>query len=134
MAENFLNIHTAQCSINFQNVKLRLDSVEIWSFYRHSDFSWYQILVDSIGPKVSFLAISEALNFEFLVNLGIESCSNLRKSKLRISKIATNDIFWPFEFAWFHVKSEWQKIIKFRQSQALPSHFESFWSIVDWWH
>ena len=119
---------------NFQNVKLRLDFVEIWWFYCYSDFTWNQILVNSNLQKMLILTSLETLNFEFLVNLGIESCSNLRKSKLRISKIATNDIFWPFEFAWFHVKSEWQKIIKFRQSQALPSHFESFWSIVDWWH
>ena len=27
------------CSRNFQNVKLKLDFVEIWSFYRHSDFA-----------------------------------------------------------------------------------------------
>ena len=27
------------CSRNFQNVKLRLDLVEILSFYRHSDFT-----------------------------------------------------------------------------------------------
>ena len=31
------------------------------------------------GPKMSFLAISETLNFEFLLNLGLESCSNLLK-------------------------------------------------------
>ena len=44
------------------------------------------------------------------VNLGLESCSNVLKSKLRTSKIAKKDIFGPFEIAkiWFHVKSEWQ--------------------------
>ena len=70
-----------QCSRNFQNVKLRLDFVEMWSFYCHYDFTWNQILVYSNGPKMSFLAISEALNFEFLVNLGLENCSNLLQSK-----------------------------------------------------
>ena len=29
----------ALCSKNFQNVKLRLDSVDILQFYRHSDFT-----------------------------------------------------------------------------------------------
>ena len=27
------------CSRKFQNVKLRLDFVQIWSFYRHSNFT-----------------------------------------------------------------------------------------------
>ena len=30
------------CSRNFQNVKLRLDFVEIWWFHHHSDFTWNQ--------------------------------------------------------------------------------------------
>ena len=57
---------------------------------------------------MSFLAILETLNFEFLVNLGLECCLNLLNSKLRTSEIAKNDIFGPFEFAKieFHVKSE----------------------------
>ena len=50
---------------NFQNVKLRLDFVEIWSFYRHSDFAWYQILSNSNGTKMSFLAFLKVLNFDF---------------------------------------------------------------------
>ena len=53
------------CSRNFQNVKLRLDYVEIWSFNRLSDFAWNNILVNSNGPKMSFLAISETVNMEF---------------------------------------------------------------------
>ena len=40
------------CSRNFQNVKLRLDFVEIWLFYRHSDFTWNQILANSKGTKM----------------------------------------------------------------------------------
>ena len=52
---------------NVQNVKLRLDFIEIWSYYRlrHSDFTWNQILVNSNGPKMSFLAILEVLNCGF---------------------------------------------------------------------
>ena len=38
------------------------------------------------------------LNFEFLVNFELESCSNLLKSKFGVSKFAKNDIFGPFEF------------------------------------
>ena len=66
--------------------------------------------MNSNGQKMSFLAISETLNFEFLVNLGLESYSNLLKSKFRTSKIGKNDIFGQFEIAkiGFHVKSEWQ--------------------------
>ena len=44
----------AQCSRNFQNVKLRLDFIEIWLFYRHSDFTWNPILANANGPKMSF--------------------------------------------------------------------------------
>ena len=54
------------CSKSFQNVKLGLDDfVEIWPFYRHSDFTWNPILANSDGPKMSFLAILETLNFDF---------------------------------------------------------------------
>ena len=35
--------HSALCSRNFQNVKLRLDFVDIYQFYRHSDFAWNQV-------------------------------------------------------------------------------------------
>ena len=44
------------------------------------------------------------------VNLGLESCSNLLKSKFRTSKIVKINIFGPFELTklWFHVKSEWR--------------------------
>ena len=53
------------CSRNFQNVKLRLDFVEIWSFYCYSDFTWNQILSNSNSPKMLFFAILEVLNFAF---------------------------------------------------------------------
>ena len=56
---------SALCSRNSQNVKLRLAFVEIWSFYRYSDFTWNQILVNSNGSNILFLAILEVLNFDF---------------------------------------------------------------------
>ena len=57
------DVSTSQCSRNFQNVKLRLDVAEIWLFYRHSDFAWNHTLANSNGPKMSFMAILEMLNF-----------------------------------------------------------------------
>ena len=100
----------ALCSRNFQNVKLRLDFHEIWSFYRHSDFTWNSILANSKGPKMLFLAILKVLNFDF-GKFEKPSCAKFTKySKFRMSKIAKNDIFRPFDFAKtsFHVKSEWR--------------------------
>ena len=45
-----------------------------------------------------------------LVNLGLESCSNLLKSKFRTSKIVKIKIFGLFEFPkmWFRIKTEWR--------------------------
>ena len=39
------------CSRNLQNVKLRLDFVEVWSFSRHSDITWKPILANSKCSK-----------------------------------------------------------------------------------
>ena len=61
--KNVNNERIGLCSRNFQNVKLRLDFVEIWWFYRHSDFAWNHILANSNGPKMSFMAILETQNF-----------------------------------------------------------------------
>ena len=74
-------------------------------------FTWNQTLANSNGHKMLFLTILVTLNLEFLVCLGLESCSNVLKSKFRTSNIARNDIIGPFELAkiWFHVKSEWQQ-------------------------
>ena len=49
-------------------------------------------------------------DFEFMVNLDLESCSNWIKSKFRTSEIVKNDFFAPVDLAkiWFHMKSEWQ--------------------------
>ena len=48
--------------------------------------------------------------FWIWLNLGLESCSNLLKSKFKVSEIAKNDIFGPFESSkiGFRVKSEWR--------------------------
>ena len=60
-----LILHTALCSRNFRNVKLRLDFVEIWLFFRHSDFTLNHSMANSNGPKMLFLVILEVLNFDF---------------------------------------------------------------------
>ena len=62
--EKWLIMNTLS-SRKFQNVKLRLDFVEIWILHRHSNFMWNQILGNSNGLKMSFLAISETQNFKF---------------------------------------------------------------------
>ena len=59
-----------------------------------------------------FLAILETQNF------GLESNSNLLKSKYRTSKIAKNDIFGPFEFAKIQI-SESLKLPKMTFSDRL---------------
>ena len=82
---------------------LKFDNCTATQIYVKSNFGeFYQ--------KMSYLAILDTLNFEFLVNLGLESCSNLQKSKFRTPKIVKNDILGPFDYIkiLFHVKSEWQ--------------------------
>ena len=90
--------YNALCSRNFQNVKLKLDFVKIWWFYRHSDFAWNQIWPNLKGPKMSFLAILEFLSFDFeyiWATFKFKICQN---SKFRASKNVINDIFGPFDF------------------------------------
>ena len=73
-------------------------------FYMKSNFGKFK------RSKMSFMAILETLDLEFLVNVELESCWNLLKSEFRASKMAKNDIFGPLEFTkiWIHVKSEWR--------------------------
>ena len=88
------------------------------------------MLVNSYGPKISFWAILEVLNFEFSKFEQLPSSKFTKNSKFRVSKIAKNDIFGLFDYAKIFFQVKINKIIKFQQSQALNSHFESFWSIV----
>ena len=81
--------------------------------------AWFDNLtITQILREIQFCQIQKSINVIFgnfrdselwiWVNLGLESCSNLLKSKFRTSKIAMNDFFGLFEFAkiGFHVKSE----------------------------
>ena len=105
----FASSKNALCSRNFQNVKLRLDFVEIRSFYRHSYFTWNPTLANSNGPKMLLLPILEVLNFDISK---FEQLSSPKFTKIQssVSKIAKNYIFGLFEFTkiGFHVKSEWR--------------------------
>ena len=105
--KHMLELVSALCSRNFQNVKLRLDFVELWSFYRRSDFTWNQVLVNSNGPKMSFLPFLEILNFDFSKIWATFKSQIYQNSKFWVSEIAKNDNFGQFEFAkmWFHAKS-----------------------------
>ena len=66
------------------------------------------------------------------LNFGLESCSNWQKSKFLTSKIAKMTFLDCLNSPKFDFIQNLSggKIIKFQQSQALTSHFESFWSIV----
>ena len=75
----------------------------LW-FYMKSHFGWYK------QPKNVIFGKFRDSELWILVNLGLESCSNLLKSKFRFFKIVKINIFETFEFTkiWFHVKSERQ--------------------------
>ena len=95
----FFIIHVwALCSRNFQNVKLWLDFVEIWSFHRHSDFTWTHILANSNSPIMSFLAILEVLNFDFGTFVQYFKYQIYWNSKSRVSKIIKMPIFEILNF------------------------------------
>ena len=55
--DTYLQVLNALCSRNFQNVKLRLDFVEIQSFYRHQNFTQNEIWRIQTIQKMSFVAI-----------------------------------------------------------------------------
>ena len=59
---------------------------------------------------MSFLAILEVLNFDFKYIWATFKAQIYQNSKFRVSKIAKNDIFRPFEFdkIGFHGKSDWR--------------------------
>ena len=78
-----LLLRIALCSWKFQNVKLRIDYVEVWSFYRNTDFTWNLSLVNSNHPKLLFLPILEVLNFDFSKS---EQLSSPKLAKIQSSE------------------------------------------------
>ena len=97
----------------------------------HSDFTWNQILTISNCPKISFLAILKVLNLDFSQ---FEQLTSPKFTKIQISESLKQK--WHVWTVWIHQNlmphKNWSggKIIKYQQSQALTSQFESFWSIV----
>ena len=81
-----------------------------------------------------FFTILGTLNFEFLYIWAIEIAEiykNLNSEPLKLEKKTIFEL--PNLWKLISRKSlSSSKIIKFQQSEALTSHFESFWSIVRW--
>ena len=85
---------TTLCSRNFQSVKLRLDFVEIWSFYRHSDYTSKSNFGEFKRSKNVIFGNFRDTELWFFVNFGLESCWNWVKSKFRTSKNCQKWHFW----------------------------------------
>ena len=84
----------------------------VWEFYNFSaiqilrelKFWWIQRVNNVIYGTL------EVLNFDFSNFEQFLKPQIYQNSKFRVSKIAKNDIFRPFEFTkiWFHKKKEWR--------------------------
>ena len=86
-------------------MKLKLDFVEIWCFNCLSDFTWNQILVHSNGPKMSFLANLDTLNFDFSKFEQLSSPKFTKNSKFivaKLSKILKNDAYNNLSLSLLH--------------------------------
>ena len=101
MAKIQVKSQCALCSRNFQNVKLRLDLVEIWQFYVKSNFGKFKQSI------MAFFEILDVLKFNFGQFEKFFKSQIDQNSNLWVSKIAKNDIFGPNELTkiWFHAKS-----------------------------
>ena len=90
-------------------MKLRLDFAEVWLFYRHSDFTWNQIWVNSNSLKMSFLAIFRDSELWNLVNLELKNWSFFCQSDFYVKsnfgnfKWSKNVIFGNFRGSDFQV-------------------------------
>ena len=84
------SVYTPLCSRNFQIVKLRLDFVEIWSFYCHSDFTW--------NP---FRGIRTVQKCYFWQVLEFEQLSSPKFTKIQSSKFGIRQK-WHFWIVWIH--------------------------------
>ena len=73
-----------------------MDFVEIWSFYRHFDFTWKTNFGEVKRSKNVFLATLEVLDLDFSKFEQLLSPKFTKISKFRVSKIAKNDIFGLF--------------------------------------
>ena len=88
----------ALCSRNFQNLKLRLYFVDVWSFCCHSDFTWNQILAKSDGQKMLFWQFSNSELWIF-GKFGIWKLLKFAKKQNLESLNFTKMTFWT---VWIH--------------------------------
>ena len=92
-ASKVSSVAKSLCSRNFQNVKLRLDLVEIWWFYNFSDLTWNQFLLNWNGQKMWFLTILKGLNFDFGKFKPFLKSKIHQNSKFRVSKVVKMAFF-----------------------------------------
>ena len=95
-------------------------------------FTWNLIFANFNGQKISFLAIVEVLNFDFLSKFQVPNWPKFQSLEhLKLPNMTFLDRLCSTKFD-FPLNQSGGNMIKFQQSQALTSHFESFWSIVQW--
>ena len=90
--------------------------------------------MNSDGPKMLIFTILEVLNFEFSQ---FEQFSSPKFTKIQSSevlKLAKMTFLECLNLPKFDFTKNWSdgEIVKYQQSRALTSHFQSFWSIVNW--
>ena len=98
--------------INPYTMLQKLSKCEVKTLLKFDHFTATQILCEikfwqiQTVQKCHFWPFLETLNFEFLANLALESCSNLLKSKFTTSKIVKINNFGLCEFTTilFHVQ------------------------------
>ena len=99
----------ALCSRNFQNVKLRIDFVQLQSFYHHSNFTWNHILGNSNSPKMFILTCLEVLNFDFSKFEQISSPKFTRIQSSESTKLPKMTFLESLNRPkLFHIKLEWR--------------------------
>ena len=88
--------------------------------------------MNSKGQKVSFLALLEVLKFNFSKFEQFFKAQIYQNSKFSIFKNAKMTFLDRLNSQKFDFTQNWNgcESIKYQQSPALTSHFESFWSIV----
>ena len=110
----------SKCEVKAWLCLLTFDHFTATQILREIKFWWIQILVNSNGPKMSFLPILEVLNFDFS-KFGtwklLEITENQNSEPLKWPKMTFLDCLSSpkFDFTWNRKGS---KIIKFQQCQA----------------
>ena len=105
-----LVVHTALCSRNFQNVKLRLHCFDILRFHCHLDFEWNKIL---LLLKMPFSPIYRLyiLILENLTNFWSPKFS--QNSNFSDPKMVKKGNFWGSYFVKIDFTQNWVVIFQF---------------------